>query len=54
MTRNADIAKILGRSEKDNAGNQSLVKPGRNLVINGAMQCSFSRRNYNLTDSSNI
>lgn len=38
MTRNADIAKILGRSEKDNAGNQSLVKPGRNLVINGAMQ----------------
>lgn len=38
MTRNADIAKMLGRSEKDNAGNQSLVTPGRNLIINGAMQ----------------
>src|SRR6056300_1651547 len=40
MTRNADIAKILGRSEQDNAGNQSLVTPGRNLIQNGAMAIS--------------
>ena len=40
MTRNRDIATILGRSEKDNAGNQSLVTPGRNLIINGAMSIS--------------
>lgn len=40
MTRNADIAKMLGRSEKDNVGNQSLVTPGRNLIQNGAMAIS--------------
>lgn len=38
MTRNRDIATILGRSEKVNTNNSSLAKPARNLLVNGAMQ----------------
>lgn len=37
---NRNIATMLGKTERVNTGNQSLVTPGRNLIINGAMAIS--------------